>query len=145
VTGRSRAAVLLLALAVAFFAAFAVQRSRSPFLAAEARAAEAARLAQQHGIPLREVLALHELMGGRLAPGELESSVEEFAAQRQLLGDDLLAVLAVRGHADLASRLRREAGDDRVRLHALVFETRDAVDDAVRFATVSKRYAARGH
>lgn len=144
-TNRGRAVALLAALGVLFFVAFAFQRSRSSFLAAEARAGEAATLAAQYEIPVAEVLALHELFGGRLAAPELARQVEAFAARRRLLGDELLAVLAVRGRGELVARLRAEAGTDRQRLHELLFESREAVDDAVRFSTVAERYAARGH
>jgi len=136
---------LLLAFSAAFFLAFDLQRSRSGFLAVEARVEEARVQADEKGVPLTEVLALHELFGGALSAQQLDRQVELFAAQKQELGDELLAVLAVRGRRPLADRLRGLAGGDREQLHGLIRAHRGAVADAVRFASVAERYETRGH
>lgn len=137
--------VLLTTLGVVFVAAFVVQRQRSGFLAAEARAPEARRLAEQHGLAPSEVLALHELHGGRLEPAQLATLTRDLARERDALGHLLLAVLAVRGKRDLANQIRVRAGGDPTRIRPLVAETREAVEDAVRFDSVAERYRDRGH
>ena len=91
------------------------------------------------------MLALHELFGGNLPAQGLHDQVQAFAAAKDDLGDELLAVLAVRGRLPLAQKLRELAGGDRERLHRSVRAQRLAVDDAVRFASVADRYASRGH
>jgi len=136
---------LLAVLGVVFLAGLLLQRERSGFLAAEARAEEAKHLAAATGVPVCEVLALHELYGGRLPPADLELLVQRFAAARAVLGDPLLAVLEVRGKGDLAARLRAQAHVDGDEVRALVLATREAVEDAGRFASVAERYAERGH
>jgi hypothetical protein len=140
-----RPAWLLAVLGVLFFAAFALQRERSDFLAAEARAEESKRLAAAHGLPPCEVLALHELYGGRSPAADLELLVQRFAAARRALGDPLLAVLEVRGKGELAARLRARARDDGAEVRPLILGTREAVEDAGRFASVAERYAQRGN
>ena len=140
-----RAPALLVGLGVLFLCVFAWQRNRSAFFAAEARVEEAKLLAERNDVPLREVLALHELLGGHLPALALSDRVNAFANQRRKLGDELLAVLAVRGRGILAGRLAALARNDRARLRRLVSTSRAAVDDAVRFASVAERYAARGH
>lgn len=138
-------ALLLGALGVAFLTAFVVQRGRSDFLAAEERIDEARKLAAAHGFATSEVLALHELHGGRLPVEQLDALVAELEAERDALGDVLLGVLALRGKRALAEELRRQAGDDPARLRELIAATREAVEDAVRFEKVAERYEARGH
>lgn len=145
VVNQLRGPALLAALGVLCFAAFGFQRGRSAFLAAEARVEESKLLAARTGVLLSEVLALHELLGGNLPAGVLDRRVRAFAAHKEELGDELLAVLAMRGRARLAEQLRRVAGGDRDELHRLIRAQRLAVDDAVRFASVADRYAARGH
>ena len=132
-------------LGVAFLMAFVVQRSRSGFLAAEADVGHARELAREHGLRTSEVLALHELYGGRLSRGALRDKVARVVEERDALGHILLAVLAVRGKRALAERLRREAGADPGAIARAVRSCREAVEDAVRFASVAGRYAARGH
>ena len=139
-----RAAALLFAISVVFLTVFAFQRDRSVFLAVEARAAESRVLAEQNGVAVREVMALHELLGGRLNAQELAEQVEVFAEKKRELGDELLAVLAIRGRAPLAAKLRKAAGRDRARLRKLIRAQRVAVEDAVRFASMTGRFAARG-
>ena len=87
----------------------------------------------------------HELHGGRLPAAQLTVLVTELAAEREVLGDVLLGVLALRGKRALAEDLRHRAGDDPARLRALIAATREAVEDAVRFDEVARRYRDRGH
>ncbi|MEM7200061.1 MAG: hypothetical protein AAF628_07335 [Planctomycetota bacterium] len=133
----------LLLVVVMFLAALTWQRSRSRVLAAEARGAEVRDVAGQLGLPVPEGLALLELLGPDLAPAVFATQAQRFAALRTELGHPALGVLAVRGKRALAERLRDAAHGDPGRVRALVFETREAVEDAVRFLSVTERFAAR--
>lgn len=136
-----RPAIVLAALSVLFLAAFYLQRSRSPFLAVEARAGEAMAIAGTTGLETAAVMAIHELAGGGLPRTELEQRATRFADLRRRFADDGLAILALAGHEAVAQRLHIEAGDARV-LESRIRALPEGIV-AVRFREMRQRFAAR--
>ena len=141
---RRGAGIALAASAVVVVAAFGWQRSRSGFHAAEARADEARLLAERHALTVSEVLAIHELHGGRETAESLARLVERVADEKASMGATVLAVLATRGRRELALRLRDEARGNPAEAEVRVRATREAVEDGVRFLEVAARYRDRG-
>lgn len=132
---------MLGSLSILFFVAFAFQRSRSTFLAVEARATEAAAIAGATGLTAVEVMALHELAGGSLTDAELEQRARRFAELRARYGHDGLAILALTGHEGEAERLHREESDA-LSLDARIRELPEGIV-AVRYAAMRERFAER--
>lgn len=133
---------LLIALGVLGFAGFALQRARSPFLAIERERALAQELAPQTGLRVAELMALRELCGVARSRDELLAVATAFADERARLGE-ALAVCAANGRATLVAELLAACGGDAVAATARLRELPEGID-AVRFAAMRDRFAARG-
>lgn len=136
-----RGTPLLVVLGLLFFAGFAVQRARSPFLRIEREVEFAHDIGTRTGLVVEDVMALRELCGAELERERLLELATTFVANRQRLGEELAALCAV-GLDDLADELERAAAGDRVRVHELLRRRPEAVH-AVRFAAARDRFAAR--
>lgn len=131
----------LLALAGGAWLALAWLRADSSFLAIEARRAAAQPLADRHGLPVAEVLAVHDLLGAAAEPAAWAAAVAEFAALRARCGPGLGAV-ALAGHQALAERHLAAANGD---VEAAWLACRTEVDAlaGVRFLLLRDRFAQR--
>lgn len=138
---RSGGAAPVLAIAVAgFFAAFALLRGSSTFLAVEAEAPVLRPLAQQHRVDLATVLALRE-QAPALAMDRFAAHVADFSRLRAELGDELAAV-ALAGERDLVrNALGRHEGDRAAAWRALHLDPRAL--PGLRLQQMRARFANR--
>jgi hypothetical protein len=131
----------LLALAGGSFAALLGLRGSSSFLAIEARHPAAQQLAQVHGLPVAEVLALHDLIGADATAAAWAAAAAEFAALRWRCGPGLAAVVLA-GQRDLAERHLAAARGDAAAAWTACRTEVDALA-GVRFLLLADRFAAR--
>jgi hypothetical protein len=89
-----RSWAILAVLAAVFLLLLVVLRESSRFLRVERGAGTAAPIAAQTGLPLVDLLALHELHGGGLDEPALRRLAEQFGKDRVELRSEPLAALA---------------------------------------------------
>lgn len=131
---------LLAAAAVLFAGAFAVQRSRSTFLAIEGQRPAARDLAAVHGLTLVDVFALRDLVGAGAPMADWAAAAAVFAREQPELGDGLAAVAAA-GDVELARAVRRGAADAATAWQR--FATDQRALPGQRFLQLRARFAAR--
>ncbi len=139
-----RPSVLLAVLAVIFLGAFAFQREHSVFLRVERGSEQAREVAAATGLRLPEVMALHELRGGRLDLTQLTAFAKDFSRARRTLGHDALAILSVMWGRELAKGSLAKAGGDSESAWTIWRGRREAIT-SVRFLAMVKRFESRGH
>lgn len=138
---RGRGSWPLLAIAsLAFLAAFALLRWRSPFLRIERDRPAAAAVAAAHGLTLAEAMALRDLVGVDAAASTWDAAAAAFAARRTELGDALAAIAAA-GRPDLATAARAGAADAEAAWTACRGDP--AAVPGLRFLALRDRFAQR--